>query len=254
MNKINFSKIDLMPESDDEWMIPKEALLANAILNTFEEQKRLAVEIGVLHGAWSLNILRNVKMSSVLAVDPYPNLSNLKDKMLDRLKPFDFTLFSDCNDVISDEKASLIHIDGLHTETAVYTDLHWAADNLAEDGVIIVDDCLQPIFPGVAAGWLKFVFETNFVPFLCTGSKIYLTNKDKYEFWHSAMIEALSSQKTIHWCNYLGEDEDVPYISYPTVNGYKVILSHERVDPKKGDRILDRWPDQPTVDLVQLID
>ena len=252
--KMTISKMNYIPQSDEEWMIPKEALLANAILNAFDENKRLAIEIGVLHGAWSLNVLRNVKSSSVLSIDPYPNLPNLKEKMLDRLKPYNFILFAEHNDLITDEKAALIHIDGLHTEAAVFKDCKWAADNLAEDGVLIVDDYMQPIFPGVAAGWLKFVFDSAFVPFLCTGSKAYLTHKDNYEFWHSAMTNALSNQKTISWCNYLGEGDTVPYISYPTIYGYKVILSYERVDAKENDRILDRWRDQPIVDLVQLID
>jgi hypothetical protein len=39
--KMTISKMNYIPQSDEEWMIPKEALLANAILNAFDENKRL---------------------------------------------------------------------------------------------------------------------------------------------------------------------------------------------------------------------
>ena len=65
------------------------------------------------------------------------------------------------------------------------------------------------------------------------------------------MRAALTQQSVIPWCNYLGEDEETAYVSYPTIDGYDVLLSFERADPKKGDPVLTRWPKQPIVPLLQ---
>lgn len=251
MRSLVFKKCEILPQSDEEWYIPKEALFANAILNAFEPEKRIALEVGVLHGAWSINVLRNAEGSAVTAVDPYPNMEGIRERTLERLEPFDFKLFKSWGDLEMDKLASLIHIDGLHTETAVFNDLKNAENYLDEKGVIIVDDCLQPVFPGVAAGWIKYLLQSDLCCFLCTGSKAYLTRKNDYDHWITSMRNALSQQKVIPWCNYLGENDETAYVSHPTIDGYKVLLSFERADPIAGDPILPIWPEQPVVPLLQ---
>lgn len=249
-----FSKILNVPVEPEEWLIPKEALLAIALLNNFDRGSRIVVEVGVLQGAWSLNILRNVQSARVLGIDPFPNLDKLRLETLQRFKDLDFSLYPSWSELVIESPASIIHIDGLHTESAVYDDLRNADNILSEGGVLIVDDYLQPIFPGVASGFFKFLHESDFAPFLATGSKIYLTRKQKYSYWHSYLTDALAGQDIIKWCNYLGEGEDVPYISWPELKGFRVILSFERVDPVPGDKVLDEWPSQPKFELVQLVD
>lgn len=251
MRSLVFKKCEILPQSDEEWYIPKEALFANAILNAFEPEKRIALEVGVLHGAWSINVLRNVEGSAVTAVDPYPNMEGIRERTVERLEPFDFKLFKSWDDLEMDKLVSLIHIDGLHTETAVFNDLKNAEKYLDVNGVIVVDDCLQPVFPGVAVGWIKYLLQSDFCCFMCTGSKAYLTRKIDHSFWIEKMRAALTQQSVIPWCNYLGEDEETAYVSYPTIDGYDVLLSFERADPKKGDPILPRWPKQPIVPLLQ---
>jgi len=249
-----FVKIQNMPLAPEEWLIPKEALIAIAILNNFDKDKRLVIECGVLHGAWSLNILRNVESTSVLGIDPFPNLNKMRSQTLQRFRDLSFSLYSGWSECVIGSSASMIHIDGLHTELAVYDDLRQAENYLSDDGIIIVDDYLSPIFPGVASGFFKFLHESDFAPFLATGSKIYITQKKNYLKWHSYLVESLEGQDVIKWCNYLGEGENVPYISWPDVNGFRVILSFDRTDPIPGNKLLDSWPSQPNFDLVQRVD
>lgn len=251
---MKFKKIEFFPETDEEWMIPKEAIIANAILSSFTFNERLVIEVGVLGGAWSLNILRNVKNSKIIGIDPYPNLENLKNRALRRLENYNFQLIDNWSSLKINQKVSLIHVDGLHTEQAVYNDLIKASEHLNDNGIIIVDDYLQPIFPGVAAGWLKFIFNSDYVPFLCTGSKTYLTKKKNHSFWINSIENAFSKQVVIPWCRYLGEGKDVAYISNQTINGSRVILSFERADPIDGDNLLDFWPKQPNLPEIQMND
>ena len=251
MKKTLFEKCKYLPESDEEWYIPKEALIANTILNSFEDDQRSVIEVGVLHGAWSINILRNIHETIVYGIDPYPNMSGMREDTLNRLKDFNFTLSESWNDLVIKSSVSVVHIDGLHTEDAVYEDLVNAEKFLGEKGVIIVDDCLQPVFPGVAAGWIRFILNSYFSVFLCTGSKAYITRKKDHAFWIDRMRNAFSNQNIIPWCNHLGEDDDPAYISYPTIDGYKLLLSFDRTDPNESDPILPEWPEQPIVPMVQ---
>lgn len=251
MGSLVFSECKILPQSDEEWYIPKEALIANAILSAFEPEKRKVLEVGVLHGAWSINVLRNVESSEVTAVDPYPNMEGIRESTLRRLKSFKFELFESWNDLEMSQLASLIHIDGLHTEGAVFNDLKNAENYLDVNGIIVVDDCLQPVFPGVAVGWIKYLLQSDLCCFMCTGSKAYLTRKTDYSHWITNMRSALAQQTVIPWCNYLGEGEETAYVSYPTIDGYDVLLSFERADPIYGDPILPRWPKQPIVPLLQ---
>lgn len=251
MKETAFQKCKFLPETDKEWYIPKEALIANTILSSFNDHERSVIEVGVLNGAWSINILRNINKSIIYGIDPYPNMAGMKEETLKRLEKYNFTLFENWDNLTIEDPVSVIHVDGLHTEDAVYKDLENAQKYLGEKGVIIVDDCLQPVFPGVAAGWIKFIMNSDFAVFLCTGSKAYITRKKDHSFWIDRMRNAFSKQNIIPWCNHLGENEDTPYISYPTIDGFKLLLSFERADPDKNDAILPIWPEQPYFPLVQ---
>lgn len=247
-------KINHLPKSDDEWLIPKEALISVAILEKFKSESRLLIECGVLNGAYTLNILRNVLGSTAIGIDPYPNMSKLKARMMARMCGYKFNLLNSWNELNLSKKASLIHIDGLHTENAVYDDLVKATTHLHEGGVIVCDDYCQPIFPGVGIGYSKFILNFEYVPFLCTGSKAYICEIKHHQSWLSSCTEALSMQTTIPWVRHLGEGEDTPYVSMPLVKGYPTLLSWDYTRASSTSDLLPVWPNQPSTNLIQLKD
>jgi hypothetical protein len=248
-------RLNNIPKKPDEWLIPKEALLSVAILETFNPESRLFIECGVLNGAYSLNILLNVVGSAAIGIDPYPNMPKLKARMMNRMYGQKFTLLNSWKELnYSKQNASLIHIDGLHTEDAVYDDLVKAATHLNQGGVIVCDDYCQPIFPGVAMGYSKFILNFEFAPFLCTGSKAYICETKYHQSWMTKCTEALSAQTTIPWARHLGEGENTPYISMPLVNGYPTLLSWDYARASSTSDLLPIWLEQPPANLIQLKD
>jgi hypothetical protein len=248
-------KLNQLPSDGDEWLIPKEALLSVAILETFNTESRLLIECGILNGAYTLNILKNVQESSAIGIDPFPNMPKLKERMLARMGGLKFKLFNSWSEISPQKQyASLIHIDGLHTENATYNDLLNAKIHLQDGGVIVCDDFCQPIFPGVAMGYSKFILNYDFVPFLCTGSKAYICETKHHESWLAKCTRALSNQKTIPWERYFGEGTDVSYISEPLIKGYPTLLSWDYARPSVNSEILPFWPEQPILNIIQIKD
>ncbi|MFZ4536846.1 class I SAM-dependent methyltransferase [Propionivibrio sp.] len=248
-------KLNHLPSGRDEWLIPKEALISVAILETFNPESRLLIECGVLNGAYTLNILKNVLGSTAIGIDPFPNMSKLKARMLARMSGLKFDLLDSWNELnLSKQKASLIHIDGLHTEDAVYNDLVKATIHLHEGGVIVCDDYCQSIFPGVAIGYSKFILNFEYIPFLCTGSKAYICETRYHQSWLTRCTEALSMQSIIPWARHLGEGEDTPYVSMPLIKGYPTLLSWDYARASSTSDLLPVWPEQPPTNLIQLKD
>ena len=248
-------RLSELPQDADEWLIPQEALLAVAIMESFSPDARLFIECGVLNGAYSINILRNVPHSAGIGIDPYPNMPNLRARMLNRVKNLDFKLLDSWGELdLRGQKASLIHVDGLHTEDAVYSDLLMAKAHLQDGGVIVCDDYCQPIFPGVAMGYSKFILNYEFTPFLSTGSKAYICETKHHQTWLEKCESALSRQKSIPFARHLGEGEDAPYISMPLIKGYRTLLSWDYARPSVDSDLLPLWLEQPPSKLVQLKD
>jgi methyltransferase family protein len=80
----------------------------------------------------------------------------------------------------SESQVRLFSIDGGHTAEITRNDLSIAAEAIADDGVIILDDFFNEAWPGVATGTAQF-FQDNpkvLVPFAIVGNKVLLARTD----------------------------------------------------------------------------
>lgn len=216
-----------------EWLRPKDLALAAAVLRTFPDERRTAVEIGVWKGAWSLGIAENVPKAVVLGVDPYPGLQGpeiraVLDSRISATGLADrFRLFPSLADAASHVHPVtpvLIHVDGEHTEAGADADLQWSGQIIARDGLIIVDDYRHVWFPGISSAMHAFLGSANFRIVLVTENKAYLCRASHHSEWHAKLTQLLSTQSAVQWFNYLGEGGTPTYIQAPDVLGQSVLL------------------------------
>ena len=66
---------------------------------------------------------------------------------------------------------------------------------LADKGLIVIDDIWHPLFPGVVSATMKFVHESDFVPFLSTRQKMFICRENQYEYHYSLSIRHGSNFK-----------------------------------------------------------
>ena len=247
MYNLQMRELKFLPTSADEWLIPKEALIAVSILENANKKEFL--EIGVLKGAWSLNLLKNVK-SRGTGVDPYPNLTGMRTKTLQRLKQYDYKLVSCTSEINPADMFDLIHVDGLHTYDAIKADLALAASKVTNEGVIAIDDIWHPSFPGIAAGFFPWLISSDFAAFLITGSKVYICRKECHERWYRHFESQFELFHDFPWERYYGEGKNLAYISVSEIDSFPNLLSTERYAPSRMSKLLPDWPDQATIGAV----
>lgn len=83
----------------------------------------------------------------------------------------------------------LLSIDGGHTEELVVNDLRLAENILTPDGVAILDDVFNQVWPGVAAGASSYFSDpaTDLRPFAITPNKLYVARKEKVAHYRATM-------------------------------------------------------------------
>jgi hypothetical protein len=108
------------------------------------------------------------------------------------------------------DKFRLISVDGGHTRQTVFNDLTLAAINLAEGGIIILNDVNNHDWPGVIDGlitWLS-IYPEKFGVFFSGHNKVFISQKkyhftyydsiQKHEFWKKFVVDNPSSNDNIH--------------------------------------------------------
>ena len=211
-----------------EWLSPYDAYFS---VNLLVNSGGGICEIGVYKGGYLVTILRNISGLSALAIDPFPGLDSIKSVFWDNLKLNGLeqnvqllpNYFS-----IKCQSFDLIHIDGEHSEDAVFQDLLFAQNNLAQSGIIVVDDIWHPLFPGIISATMKFVHQSGFVPFLSTQQKMYLCLEAEHDFHFSR------AQKLL-------KDFDIPHSSgwlKGEANHKGVIAAYDQSNSIKGYRQL----------------
>jgi hypothetical protein len=87
-------------------------------------------------------------------------------------------------DFYRDSRANirLFSVDGSHTAAHTASDLATAAELLAPDGLIILDDFYNPDWPGVQEGFYRFFtdFHSDIVPIAYGDNKLYLCRKPSH--------------------------------------------------------------------------
>lgn len=223
------------PSDQARWLNPLDVWLAVNVLQSFQGRAQV-LEVGTYQGGWLTAVGRNLpdREDLLTAIDPFPDsdqiridfLSNVRHAGLqERTSLFEsWTAFSDNS---STELAmDLIHIDGLHTESAVMGDLDRAIDFMSEGALIVVDDWANPFFPGVHSGLFKILSRGYLAMCLVTAGKAYLTLAGSHSKWRK-WFEDLYSCAGLHLERYFGDGSGVSELnSQPTdVCGFPVLLS-----------------------------
>ena len=195
-------RLDWWPDDgSDEWLARTDGLLAVLLLRHLDtiradQQHALepVLEVGVWKGAWTTAILMNTSVGKVIGVDPYPNLAFVRDQVHSRIRSLNlddrFLLVKSLDEVPEATTFSVIHLDGNHDEAPFESDLLFAAEHIADDGVIIVDDFRHFSFPGVASALYRNLEPCNLRIFAQTEMKAYLARRDAAENYRRFFSQA----------------------------------------------------------------
>ncbi len=163
-------------EHISEWLSPIDAFWA---IQLIRKQKLFNVlEIGVYKGAWVAAVLDNIPESKCFGIDPYPGLKNIEEIMNKELMNYKsqnrYKHFSNVFQLDTRLKFNICHIDGEHSEEALKNDLNQSYIRLLDGGIIVIDDFMNRIFPGVTSSTIIEAVKLDLKPILITEHKIYL--------------------------------------------------------------------------------
>lgn len=237
-------KINAAVQSD--WLGILDAYICSKLFNFIVSENLPSItklcEIGVWKGDFLFNILDNLELSinniELIAIDPYPKLEKIREKFLFNINKKElgskFILYANYDSIDKSHSLGLnfMHIDGKHTESAVYKDLEFANSNMAEGGIIVIDDIFHENYIGVTSGVFKFIHNSELVPFLNTRNKLYVVNKKFHYYYYNFMIVLLNDSKINFSVGKVGEivSKILPYDEESTVKGFNQIT----VRPKKN--------------------
>lgn len=177
-----------------EWYFPndgseadlneRDARLVSHILCTLPAPPRV-LEIGVWKGAFVSVCLMNVPACTAVGVDPFPgDYAESRQVLSERIARLGlqerFKLVADVEDIPEGDLApfDLIHIDGEHSEAAVWRDLAFSYSAMSTTGVLVVDDINNYWHPGVASAMYRFCERTDLRLFMTSGLKGYLARAE----------------------------------------------------------------------------
>jgi hypothetical protein len=220
----------LAKNSYSEFLHPVDAELSVFLLNAMETTNIQVAEIGVWKGAWIATILKNNVRSRAIGIDPYPNSLNVKKVMEARLGSLGiserFAHFSKFDSIPAGVYFDVIHVDGLHTEDQVLTDLQNSQSRLQESGVIILDDFRHAWFPGIQSALFQFLLSENYKIFMVSANKAYLARpKRAKELWHYFRINRASlkiGQLHEYWTEFAAKAN---YVQESNVLGQSVLIA-----------------------------
>lgn len=218
------------PPEISEWLKPVDLFISKIILSKVfvGNLEKIFIECGVWKGAYSISLLKNCEQSIGFGVDPYPNHSAEREIFIESLQSENlensFTLVRSWSD-LPQMKANLIHIDGLHTEDAVYRDLVESHKLLSIGGCIIIDDMAHPYFPGIPSAVHRFMLEFDYRMVLSTFQKAYLVHKEFHPKYYSDLFKHLCHAGLIIERHQGDLDKfKIDYLQKPTLMGFDVLL------------------------------
>ena len=126
-------------------------------------------------------ILDNLDFTRVVGIDPYPGLPHIRSIMESECSNFlkigRFCLLEDLESIPKEEKFDFIHIDGEHSEDAIRKDITVSFSKLNDGGLLIIDDFMSRMFPGLTAQIILLAHQLCLKPVLITEYKIYLVRE-----------------------------------------------------------------------------
>lgn len=224
-------------DGSEEWLDWIDAAVAVHLLQDHTARRPAnLLEIGVWRGGWAATMLGNVPDARLVGVDPYPAAAApVRREMLDRLGRLGvadrFVLHRALDEVDPEARFDLIHIDGDHSEDAVWRDLHFARTHLAPQGVIVVDDLSHRWLPGVASATYRFLEHTGLRMFMITPAKGYLAHAEHAARLHHVLRSSLPSIPSVKVAGSFEELAGHPYPEDSSILGQPLLLVRGR---KKG--------------------
>jgi hypothetical protein len=172
----------------------------------------------------------NLPELQLQGVDPYPGYESVREHMLVRLMALGvnerFELSVSLAELPDEVNYSMIHIDAEHSEKAVELELAFAADHLADDGIVVVDDFRVSWFPGIASALFRFLGSSELKLFAVSGGKAYLARSPFSDAYYEHLERSFAGSKELpvwtHWRQW--EGNDLEYMQLPEVCGQKVLL------------------------------
>jgi hypothetical protein len=212
-------------EEINEWLPIQDAVISNSLT----QNQAQVLEVGTWKGGWAISMAENDRSRKILCVDPYPNLEQVRDGFLravaDRA-PGQIVLFPDLDSALSEEGLVLdvIHIDGEHSQDAVYSDLTRSIPYLMPAGLLIIDDVFYHSFPGVTAAAFRVIEQFELSPFLFTEKKLYVCHKEHYDDHYAKAKELLNLLMLEYEEDQFLTGETSSYLQRNAINGYSLLI------------------------------
>lgn len=107
----------------------------------------------------------------------------------------------------------LFSVDGCHTMEHTHQDLVTAQESLAAGGVVILDDYMQPHWPGVTEAVSAFYSRSvpRIKPFLYTCHKLFFVGYGWHDYFFRAFQDNFGSRPESKVCKFFGSDALVCY-------------------------------------------
>ena len=216
---------------------PRDMALAVDLCLKHNHSSQKLLEVGVFKGAFMNTFLLNCPNWSAVGIDPYPGHPETRELFKENSRVLGLSkvinLFDNFEEFQSNKmggstpevisRFGLIHIDGEHSEEAVYRDLNQSFKHLAPDGILVIDDIFHTAFPGIASAVYRFIHSNPLVPFLLSGDKMYLCFPEFFEKFSKVTRNILKDRQIAFNIDY----EDV-YEQSNSIKGYaQIIIKHE---------------------------
>jgi hypothetical protein len=184
----------------------------------------------VWKGAWTISQLLNNPDLTAVGIDPYPGMESIQNMLKFNLDYWNvgsrFSLYSSVQHMPPETSTavfSLIHIDGVHSEVAVKSDLSFANNYLSPEGIIVVDDIYHPEFPGIASAAFQFLHSSDFAAFALTENKMYMCRKTDYPKIFLKCKTLLQNNKVYFSEGFTGI-YGAQYLQSNAINGYQQLV------------------------------
>ncbi|PCE26498.1 hypothetical protein BZL54_31355 [Burkholderia ubonensis subsp. mesacidophila] len=107
------------------------------------------------------------------------------------------------------DKVRFFSIDGGHTLDVLLNDLHLAVATLAPHGIISIDDILNPQWPGIITGVVRFFDgETNLRPVAFVSNKLLCAFEPFANFYRKALLDIAPQaiqRRDVEFSNYTAD-------------------------------------------------
>lgn len=219
------------PDDATIWLNPIDAAIISFLPHFISFKTRNFVEVGVYRGGLVRTFLQNNSLWSGFGIDPYPGLNQEKVRCFEILEKARvrsrFRLFDNWQNFLDNqalESASVIHIDGEHSESAAFEDLNKSLEMANSSTIIIVDDFMARIFPGVTSAVFKFLDKSDFSALMISPAKIFLCKSEVHQEYQSRIEEVVSELNLTYSYGFPVGTYDLTYEQSSAINGCKVLI------------------------------